>query len=150
MQAGLFQRLSRQAAVFILVIYGTPAASAAGSSRLSVTVNEARVVQLLSAAETIVLGNPLIADVNAQPSSPALVVTGKSAGETNLIALDADGQELLNTRISVHGPRDDTVSVFTGGMQQVLHCVPLCDKAAGEGSSVPLPGSLQKKAEPAR
>jgi hypothetical protein len=143
----LTKRLRRSTAAFLLALPGVVPAAANDGALLEVTVDEARVVQLTGAAETIVLGNPAIADVNAQPAN-LLIVTGKSTGETNLIALAADGREILNTRISVHGARDNAVSVFLGSKQQTLHCAPLCDKSAGQAEGIHSPAAgVSKKGD---
>jgi hypothetical protein len=143
----LTKRLRRSTAAFLLALPGVAPAAANDGALLEVTVDEARVVQLSGAAETIVLGNPAIADVNAQPAN-LLIVTGKSNGETNLIALAADGREILNTRISVHGARDNAVSVFLGSKQQTLHCAPLCDKAGARSDEAPAaPAGATKKSD---
>ena len=51
---------------------------------------------------TIVVGNPLIADVSVQ-SGGLVVVTGKGYGTTNLIALDRAGAVLMERSIVVRG-----------------------------------------------
>lgn len=115
-----------------------------GVPLLNVAVNEARIVPLPSAPDTVVLGNPAIADVTPQ-AARRLIVTGKSIGQTNLIVLAPDGRELLNTRISVHGAAENAVSLFSGGGRQELHCAPLCDKPGDPRA----PAQAKPAAEPA-
>ena len=52
---------------------------------------------------TLVVGNPLIADVAVQ-SGGTMVVTGKSYGNTNLVALDRNGVVMMEHQIEVSGP----------------------------------------------
>ena len=52
---------------------------------------------------TLVIGNPMIADVSMQ-SGGLMVVTGKGYGVTNLIALDRNGATLMEKQVSVKGP----------------------------------------------
>ena len=52
---------------------------------------------------TIVVGNPLIADVTLQTGG-VIVVTGKGYGATNFIAMDRSGEVLVDRVIQVEGP----------------------------------------------
>ena len=54
----------------------------------------ARLVRLPEGAQTLVIGNPLVADVNMVKGNQLLVITGKSFGTTNLIVLDRAGQQV--------------------------------------------------------
>ena len=60
-------------------------------------------MKLPEKVSTIVVGNPLIADVAVQ-SGGLVVVTGKGFGATNLIALDRAGAVLMERSIVVSGP----------------------------------------------
>ena len=54
---------------------------------------------------TLVVGNPLIADAVVQPGG-VVVITAKSYGATNLVALDRTGATLSDHPIQVVGPAD--------------------------------------------
>jgi hypothetical protein len=140
------RRMRRFAALLAILPAAAGHASATDRAVLDVTVNEALVVPLTAMPDTVVLGNPAIADVTAQPSK-RLIVTGKSIGQTNIIVLAPDGRELLNARISVHDVRDDSVSVFAGSGRQIYHCSPWCDKpAAGNAARQPPPAQPKQDA----
>lgn len=62
-----------------------------GDESVAVFVDQAKVVKLPEKVATIVVGNPLIADVNLQPGG-MVVVTGKGYGSTNMIAMDRAGR----------------------------------------------------------
>ena len=62
---------------------------------------------------TLVVGNPLIADAVVQPGGVA-VITAKSYGATNLVALDRNGATLSDHSILVVGPADKVVVVYRG------------------------------------
>ena len=64
---------------------------AAAADTLSITLDQATIMKLPEKVSTIVVGNPLIADVAVQ-SGGLVVVTGKGYGSTNLIALDRTGR----------------------------------------------------------
>ena len=58
---------------------------------IGVNVDQAKLVKLPTRVATIVVGNPLIADVTLQ-NGGIVVVTGKSYGATNFIAMDRSGE----------------------------------------------------------
>src|SRR6476620_1265065 len=61
---------------------------------IGVNIDQARLIRLPARVATLVVGNPLIADVTLQ-SGGVVVVTGKSYGGTNLIAMDRAGEVLV-------------------------------------------------------
>ena len=75
---------------------------------LDIVLDQATLMKLPEKVSTIVIGNPLIADVAVQ-SGGLVVVTGKGYGSTNLIALDRSGTVLLERSIVVRGPRGHDV-----------------------------------------
>ena len=62
-----------------------------------VHLDQAKILKLPERTATLVVGNPLIADVVVQ-SGGIVVVTGKGYGATNLIALDRNGAFLWSIR----------------------------------------------------
>ncbi len=71
---------------------------------INVVLDQARLVKLPERVATIVIGNPLVADISLQGGGGTMVVTGKSYGVTNLIALDRAGAVLMNSSVEVKGP----------------------------------------------
>ena len=88
-------------------------------------LDQATVLQLPDRATTVVVGNPLIADLSVQPGGLA-VVTGKGYGATNFIALDRSGAVLMEKTVEVKGPSDPTVVVYRGPTRQTYSCTPDC------------------------
>src|SRR5579871_6391823 len=78
------------------------APSAHAAEALTVTLDQATLFKLPEKVSTIVIGNPLIADVALQ-SGGLMVVTGKGYGSTNLIVLDRTGAVLMERAIVVRG-----------------------------------------------
>ena len=76
---------------------------------------------------TIVVGNPLIADVALQ-SGGVVVVTGKGYGATNFIAMDRAGEVLVDRIIQVEGPTDQLVTVYRGVERKSYSCMPICQR----------------------
>ena len=62
---------------------------------IAVAVDQAKLIRLPERVATIVVGNPLIADVSLQPGG-MMVVTGKGYGATNVMALDQRGDVLID------------------------------------------------------
>ena len=81
---------------------------------------------------TIVVGNPLIADVTLQ-SGGVVVVTGKGYGATNFIAMDRSGEVLMDRIIQVEGPTDQIVTVYRGVERESYSCMPICQRRATLG-----------------
>jgi hypothetical protein len=101
---------------------------------LTVVLDQARITKLPERVATVVVGNPLIADVSVQAGG-LLIVTGKGYGFTNLIALDRSGQVLLEKRIAVEGPREDVVVLFRGADRETYSCAPNCERRITLGDS---------------
>jgi len=123
--AALFgSRLIRIAAVLGVFAAGAPGAAA--SQPIVVFVDQARIFRLPDRAATVVVGNPLIADLSVQPGGVA-VVTGKGYGATNFIVMDKSGAVLMEKTVEVKGPTDKTVVVYRGLTRQTYSCTPECD-----------------------
>lgn len=113
----------------------TPAVMAAQADDLiTVSVDQAKLVKFPEQIATIVIGNPLIADVTLQPGG-LVVVTGKGYGSTNVIAIDRRGQVLMDRIIQVQGPGDKVVTVFRGVERESYSCTPTCQRRATLGDS---------------
>jgi Flp pilus assembly secretin CpaC len=101
---------------------------------LNVTVDEAKLVPLRGAAAEIILGNPMVADVAVQ-NSRLIVVTGKSFGRTNLLVLDSNGKEILNTSVSVATTGRGIVTLHKGSSSLTFYCAPNCGSALAVGDA---------------
>jgi hypothetical protein len=101
--------------------------------RLNVTMDEATLVKLPERVTTIVVGNPLIADVSLQPGGLA-VLTGKGYGATNFIALDRKGNALFEKIIEVRGALN-TVVVYKGVNRETYSCAPNCQPMIAPGDT---------------
>lgn len=132
-------RSIRGQAAFPFVVIGilmSPVAAFAASETdsVSVVVDQARVIKLPERVSTIVVGNPLIADVTLQPGG-MVVVTGKGYGSTNMIAMDRTGAILADRSIQVEGPTDKLVTVFRGIDRESYSCTPVCQRRATLGDA---------------
>ena len=100
--------------------------NSAPSGAVTIAVDQARVMKLPDGVATLVLGNPLIADVSIQAGG-MMVLTGKGHGMTNLVALDRSGAVLEQQTIQVQGARDSVV-VYRGVERESYSCTPRCER----------------------
>jgi Flp pilus assembly secretin CpaC len=103
---------------------------------IAVNVDQAKLVKLPGRVATIVVGNPLIADVTLQAGG-IIVVTGKGYGATNFIAMDRGGEVLVDRVIQVEGPTDQLVTVYRGIDRESYSCMPICQRRVtlGDGET---------------
>ena len=109
-------------------------AQMASAETLTVRLDQARIARLPERVSTIVVGNPLIADVSLQAGG-LMVLTGKGYGVTNLIALDRNGAVLSEQSIQVQGPSDGVVVVYRGAERESYSCTPRCERRITLGDS---------------
>lgn len=102
---------------------------------VSVTVDNAKVIRLPEKTQTVIVGNPMIADVTMQKHG-VIILTGKSFGTTNLIALDGTGAMLAESAISVQSPQASIVTVQRGPeVRNSYSCTPNCQPSLQLGDS---------------
>jgi Flp pilus assembly secretin CpaC len=101
---------------------------------LSVTVNRAKVIKLPEKTQTVVIGNPAVADIAIQKSG-VVVLTGKSFGVTNFLALDASGSMIGESMVSVTAPTEATLTVQRGLERQTYSCTPVCHPSVALGDA---------------
>ena len=92
---------------------------------IDVQVDQAKIIQLPEKTSTIIIGNPIVADVTLLKGSANMVLTGKGFGETNLIALDSKGNSLGESTIRVMTGFKGLV-VQRGGDRESYSCLPRC------------------------
>ncbi len=108
----------------VLLAIASPAPAA---EPIVVELDQARIMKLPDRAATIVIGNPLIADISLQHNGVA-VITGKGYGATNIIAVDRVGTVLMEKTIEVTGPSDSIVVVYRGVNRETYSCTPECSR----------------------
>ena len=93
---------------------------------LKVTIDRAKVVRIARSADTVIIGNPAIADATIQDAQ-TIVLTGRSFGVTNLIVLDANGDPVVDETIIVTGHEGNTVRIYRQAVRETLACSPVCE-----------------------
>jgi len=113
------------AVAFVIAFGAEPARAETSPNVLSVTLDQAKIAKLPPGTSTLIIGNPMIADVTMLKASGAMVVTGKGYGETNLIALDSAGSVIVEEQLRVLPAR--SVVVLQNGTSRVSYsCNPDC------------------------
>ena len=92
---------------------------------LIVKFDQSQILRLPRPAAEIIVGNPSIADVAIQ-SGNILVITGKSFGITNIIALDAERNVIQDQRVMVERDERNVVNMYRGVQRQTFACTPNC------------------------
>ena len=135
-----------------VLLWPVAALAAPAIDSILVNVDQAKLVKLPSKVATIVVGNPLIADVTLQ-NGGIIVVTGKGYGATNFIAMDRAGDILVDRVIQVDGPTDQLVTVYRGVERESWSCMPVCQRRVtlGDGenyfkAAIDQAGSLSSQA----
>lgn len=100
----------------------------AQAEAIQVLMNQAKIVKLATPADTIVIGNPEIADASVQDAS-TIVLTGKGFGVTNLVVLDRDGTPIVDEQIVVSRNFANSVRIYRRSDVQTLSCSPFCEAA---------------------
>ena len=122
------------AAIAMSVGVLTQAAAASRTEAVVVKVDQAKIVRLPAKAQTVIVGNPAIADVSVQRNG-VMVVTGKSYGITNLIALDASGALIAESLLNVGASDDAIVTVQRGMERESYSCTPQCQPSMQIGDA---------------
>jgi hypothetical protein len=125
----------RSLAIGILLVPASAfAAPAPTGGIIAVNIDQAKLIRLPERVATIIVGNPLIADITLQVGG-IIVVTGKGYGATNFVAMDRNGEVLVDRIIQVEGPADPIVTVYRGIDRESYSCTPICQPRITLGDS---------------
>ncbi|MEP6566887.1 MAG: pilus assembly protein N-terminal domain-containing protein [Mesorhizobium sp.] len=112
-------------AAFLVTTCVIPAMAGGG---IEVTMNQAKIIKLTRSADTIVVGNPAIADAAVQDAS-TIVLTGKGFGVTNLVVLDQDGSPIIDEQVTVVRQDASSVRIYRRAQIQTMSCTPYCESS---------------------
>jgi hypothetical protein len=118
----------------LLVPASAFAAPVPSGGPIPVHLDQAKLIRLPERAATIVVGNPLVADITLQPGG-IIIVTGKSYGATNFVAMDRNGEVLVERIILVESAADPIVTVHRGIERESYSCMPICQPRITLGDS---------------
>ena len=106
----------------------------ATETAVQVMTDRAKVFRIDAPADTVIVGNPAIADVTMYDRQ-TVVVTGKLYGTTNLVILDAGGEPIIDEVITVSAPDTDFVTVHRNTARTSYSCAPVCEPVLRVGDA---------------
>ncbi len=127
-------------------------AEASLPGHMRVDYEKTTAVKLDRPAKTVLVGNPLIADA-LLVNSNTIYVQGRMFGNTNVIAVDSEGAEILNTNVTVGAPNLQQVTIYRGSQgQRNLACAPRCERTVTQGDRemIPMYDDADKKVDVTR
>ncbi|WP_209009283.1 pilus assembly protein N-terminal domain-containing protein [Pseudovibrio japonicus] len=130
LQERVLDRLPRIApgVIFSAMVAGiSTIAIAPASADVKVVADQAKVFRLDEPAETIILGNPSIADVTVHDRL-TIVITGKSYGSTNLVVLNDASEPVVEELITVTAEMAGYVAVQRNNSRVTYSCNPDCQE----------------------
>lgn len=129
----------------IIVLAALLVSAKARASDLVVAYDQSQLLRLPRPVASVIIGNPSIADVAIQGGN-LLVVTGKTFGVTNIIALDAERNIIQDQRIVVQRDEVRIVNLTKGGLRQSYSCTPNCSPTLTIGDDSAYFDTIQKHA----
>lgn len=122
------RKIAGAAAVAATLTFLSGTVPAIADAGINILMNQAKILKLSRPADTIVIGNPLIADASVQDAS-TIVLTGRGFGVTNLVVIDTNGMPILDEQIVVSRSTANSVRVYRRADVQTLSCTPYCEGA---------------------
>lgn len=114
-----------------LLSAASPASVVYGNS-LEIRLDFAHILALDEPAGTVAVGNDGIVRATLSDDQ-TIVLTGLAPGTTNLIVLDATGDEIYNTAVRVVASGDYLVTVYRGSLRQTYSCASRCTPVVSIG-----------------
>lgn len=90
----------RELVVAAILLFGTIVGARADDDTVALGIGDAFRLFLAKAFATVIVGDPLVVDVRTDDDH-SVVIEPLSAGQTNLVFVDARGVVIANVRISV-------------------------------------------------
>lgn len=120
------------AGAFLAVAAGAVNSQALAMDTIEVVLDQTKVLQLPPNTQTVIVGNPIIADITMLKQTNQMVLTGKGYGQTNMIALDVDGNAIGESTVKVMGINHGLV-VQRGMSRETYSCNPRCQPTINLG-----------------
>ncbi|MGH1419973.1 MAG: pilus assembly protein N-terminal domain-containing protein [Hyphomicrobiaceae bacterium] len=123
------------AIVALLAALVTIQPSKVNAADLVVRYDQSQLLRMPRNVADVIIGNPSIADVSVQRGN-LLVITGKTFGITNIIALDDERNVIHDQRVVVQRDERRVVNLHKGSQRESFTCSPNCNPTItiGDGS----------------
>ncbi|MBX9741301.1 MAG: pilus assembly protein N-terminal domain-containing protein [Beijerinckiaceae bacterium] len=107
---------------------------AAAAEIITVILDQAKIIQLPERTSTVIVGNPGVADVTLLKKNGRMIITAKGFGETNMLALDAQGNSIGESLVRVVAP-EHALIVQRGLERESYSCNPRCQPTVNLGDT---------------
>ncbi|MDB5510331.1 MAG: pilus assembly protein [Hyphomicrobiales bacterium] len=107
---------------------------AAAAETITVVLDQAKIIQLPERTSTVIVGNPGVADVTLLKKNGRMIITAKGFGETNMLALDAQGNSIGESIVRVVAP-ENALIVQRGLERESYSCNPRCQPTVNLGDT---------------
>lgn len=111
---------------FIAALSSFLIAPSALAQQIWVTMDQVRAYSVDRPADSIIVGNPGIADISVQNSKQFLLF-GKAPGLTNIIVLDEEGETIKNLQVRVNPPSSSMLVYHRGSARTTYNCTQHCE-----------------------
>ena len=106
--------------------------TSANAGQIWLTMDRVHPFSLEQAADSIVIGNPAIADVTVRDGNN-LLLFGKAPGLTNIYFFDPEGEVIDNLIVRVRTPSTDMLTVHRGAARTTYNCTTNCEATVTVG-----------------
>lgn len=115
--------------------------NAFAGSAISIQTDQTQLIALAAEPGTVVVGNPSIADVSV--NGKQVFMHGRAYGDTNIIILDASGNQMANFDVTVTHAANSEVAIYSAQTAATIPasrysytCSPNCQRAMVPGDDV--------------
>ncbi len=123
--------MSRTATSMIFYFALTAMAAAEG---ITIESDKTQMISVAVKPGTVVVGNPSIADISINGNQ--VFVHGHGYGNTNIIILDMQGNQLANFDVTVKQSVSNAVTLFRASNRFSMACDPVCEYNLQPGDQV--------------
>jgi Pilus formation protein N terminal region len=131
----------------LAVCAGTAFANA--GQMLEIQSDESQMLTIAKSPGAVIVGNPSIADVSIDGTR--VFVHGRGFGQTTLLILDAEGEQIASFDIAVKHTQVTNVALFRGTNRFSYSCAPYCESELQIGDDIDyfkgISDSMMKKME---
>ncbi len=108
--------------------------AAAGAEGITIESDKTQMITVAVKPGTVVVGNPSIADISINGNQ--VFVHGHGYGNTNIIILDTQGNQLANFDVTVKQSISNAVTLFRSSSRYSMACDPICEFNLQPGDQV--------------
>lgn len=122
------------------VLSASPATADAAEASITVKADQARAVAVKGEPATVVIGNPLFAEVTV--GEGMILIHGRQFGTTNVLVLDDAGNTLSDFELNVVRGGGRNVTVYKAGSAYSYLCAPSCESTLQVGDNTEYFGAV--------